>query len=66
MQEFPYPSRVLSMKMLEVSRMNRKFNCKLCGKTFVGIGHMLSKGGYCCDECNWTKVLPARLKGEHL
>ena len=46
--------------------MNREFNCKLCGETFDGIGHFLSQGGYCCDGCNWTKVLPARLKGEHL
>ena len=35
-------------------------------ETFDGIGHFLSQGGYCCDGCNWTKVLPARLKGEHL
>tara|TARA_R110002020_G_scaffold6002_2_gene25088 strand:- start:3953 stop:4099 length:147 start_codon:yes stop_codon:yes gene_type:complete len=44
----------------------RKYTCKLCGETFQGFGHMLSKGGYCCDECNYTKVLPARFRGEHL
>jgi len=44
----------------------RKYTCKLCGETFQGFGHMLSKGGYCCDECNLTKVLPARSRGEHL
>ena len=32
----------------------------------AGVGHFLSKGGYCCDECNQTKVLPARFKGVHL
>jgi hypothetical protein len=46
--------------------MNRIFECKLCGESYAGIGHMLSKGGQCCDGCNWTKVLPARLKGVHL
>ena len=40
--------------------------CKLCKKEYEGYGHMLSKGGECCDECNWTKVLPARMKGVHL
>jgi hypothetical protein len=47
--------------------MNRTFDCKLCGlKEIQGVGHFLSQGGYCCDECNWSKVLPARLKGVHL
>ncbi len=45
---------------------SRKYTCKLCKETFQGFGHMLSKGGYCCDNCNYTKVLPARFKGEHL
>lgn len=40
--------------------------CKLCDEEIKGHGHYLSKGGYCCDVCNWTKVLPARMKGEHL
>jgi len=40
--------------------------CALCEVEFVGWGHMLSQGGVCCDECNWTKVLPARMKGIHL
>ncbi len=44
----------------------RNYLCKLCGDVFQGVGHMLSKGGVCCDECNYTKVLPARFKGEHL
>ena len=51
--------------------MKREYTCELCERTFsgvgsAGIGHMLSTGGYCCDECNITKVLPARLQGEHL
>ena len=44
----------------------RTFDCKLCGESFLGVGHMLSRGGYACDECNYTKVLPARMRGEHL
>jgi hypothetical protein len=47
-------------------KMNRKFKCKLCKETFSGVGHSLSKGGVCCDECNFTKVIPARMRNEHL
>ena len=49
------------------------YTCKLCHNDFkgtnrhtAGVGHFLSKGGYCCDECNYTKVLPARTRGVHL
>ena len=50
-------------------------NCVLCnedirGEVIDGIarvyGHNpapLSNGGKCCDECNITKVIPARLNG---
>ena len=45
----------------------RLLTCALCEVEFVGWGHALSSiEGVCCDECNWTKVLPARMKGEHL
>lgn len=51
----------------------KQYKCKLCGLTFegenrhaAGVGHFLSKGGHCCDKCNRTKVLPARMRGEHL
>ena len=44
----------------------RQFRCKLCDKNTKGHGHMLSQGGYCCDVCNISKVLPARMRGEHL
>ena len=40
--------------------------CKLCEEEIEGRGHMLSKGGECCDTCNWLKVIPARMRGEHL
>tara|TARA_Y100000004_G_C8705243_1_gene323444 strand:+ start:430 stop:558 length:129 start_codon:yes stop_codon:yes gene_type:complete len=39
--------------------------CKLCKEEIEGYGHMLSKGGYCCDDCNYGIVLPARLRGVH-
>tara|TARA_R110001592_G_scaffold234523_1_gene492114 strand:+ start:256 stop:465 length:210 start_codon:yes stop_codon:yes gene_type:complete len=45
---------------------NITFDCKLCGLKDIRTGHFLSQGGYACDKCNMTKVLPARLKGEHL
>ena len=45
---------------------NITFDCKLCGLKDIRTGHFLTQGGYACDKCNMTKVLPARLKGEHL
>ena len=45
---------------------NYQFKCKFCKCTFKGHGHMLSQGGYCCDGCSIEKVLPARMRGEHL
>jgi hypothetical protein len=54
-----------------------QFKCDLCGTTYTGanrhvagVGHYIdnydSKGGYCCDQCNYTVILPARMRGEHL
>jgi len=54
-----------------------QFKCDLCGTTYsganrhvAGVGHYIdnynSKGGYCCDKCNYTVILPARMRGEHL
>ena len=40
--------------------------CELCKKEIEGKGHMLSRGGECCDNCNWLIVIPARMKGVHL
>lgn len=39
--------------------------CVLCGKHIVGYGNNpfpLADEGKCCDECNKTKVIPARIK----
>lgn len=40
--------------------------CCLCGATFVGWGNNPSPlsdnpDDRCCDDCNYTKVIPARL-----
>ena len=38
--------------------------CVLCGSLFVGYGHNpapLADEGRCCDACNATLVIPARL-----
>ncbi len=54
-----------------------QFKCDLCGTTYsgvnrhvAGVGHYIdnydSNGGYCCDDCNYTVILPARMRGEHL
>lgn len=49
--------------------MNKIYICNLCGNTFEGWGnnpYPLCKEeeigeARCCDECNMTKVIPARL-----
>lgn len=40
--------------------------CPLCGTVFIGWGNnpeplMAFEDGPCCDDCNWLKVIPARL-----
>ena len=37
--------------------------CKICDDTFLGHGHNAEPiaNGRCCDVCQDTKVLPARL-----
>ena len=40
--------------------------CCLCGDTFVGWGNnpyplSVNPDDRCCDKCNYTKVIPARL-----
>ena len=39
--------------------------CCICGKKFNGYGNNpdpVKKEGRCCDDCNSTKVIPARLE----
>jgi hypothetical protein len=43
------------------------FKCCICGKQSVGYGHNPwpvsdNQEDRCCDFCNFTKVIPARLK----
>jgi len=46
----------------------KKYKCSLCGKEFNGAGHnpepLKRFEERCCDRCNATKVLQARLRGE--
>ena len=37
--------------------------CSICGQTVVGYGNNARpvNGGRCCDECNDTVVIPARI-----
>lgn len=39
-------------------------NCCLCGKAYRGYGNnaALVMDGYCCRNCNLTKVIPARIE----
>ena len=38
--------------------------CKICDETFLGHGHNAQPvaNGRCCDVCQDTKVIPARMK----
>ena len=43
---------------------NQTKTCCICGKKFEGWGnnpYPVKDSGECCDECNWDKVIPARL-----
>ena len=47
--------------------MDRTYVCSICGKTFTGWGnnpYPVTKGenDRCCDICNDTRVIPARLQ----
>ena len=43
----------------------KKYKCVLCGRECEGYGNNprpLKHEGRCCNECNSTKVIPARLE----
>lgn len=45
--------------------MNDKHTCVLCKQPFTGWGNNpapVKQRGLCCNDCNDTKVLPARIK----
>lgn len=47
--------------------METKQKCCLCGKKIDGYGHNAEpvSQGRCCTECNYVKVLPARIALVH-
>lgn len=48
-----------------MSEQNLKYTCCFCGLPFYGYGNNAEpviKNGVCCNECNKTKVIPARIK----
>jgi hypothetical protein len=53
----------LNIKLNEEKEENKKVCC-ICGKEFEGWGNNAQpvKDGVCCDECNRSEVIPARLK----
>ena len=54
-----------SVRSLMRDSKNRQ-ECVICGKEFTGYGNNpwpAAKYGRCCDDCNFSVVLPARLKG---
>lgn len=45
---------------------NNQFKCSICGRVFTGFGnnpYPVTKGlnDRCCDICNETQVIPARI-----
>lgn len=52
------------LKKESIDIKDKTFKCCLCGKECTGYGNNpepLAKEGRCCDKCNSTKVIPARL-----
>lgn len=46
--------------------MNKEIRCAICGKKIKGMGNscwpIVEEESYrCCDECNMTVVIPARI-----
>lgn len=45
--------------------MSGKKVCCICGKEFTELGndpYPIKNEGECCDRCNWTVVLPERIR----
>lgn len=47
----------------EADESNEQKICSICGKAYTGYGNSAwpINSGYCCDTCNYSKVIPARL-----
>ena len=46
-------------------RLTRKGICSICGEKYDHSGNNAEPvidDGRCCDHCNWTVVLPARVR----
>ena len=49
-----------------MDNMEKRFKCCICGKTFGGWGNnpwpiVNDEGARCCDDCNFTRVVPERI-----
>jgi len=47
----------------------KTFKCCICGKEFMGYGnnpYPIKNQGECCRRCNWTVVIPERLRRSKL
>ena len=67
-------SKVRDGELFDMLTSDRYFNkdkeehiCCLCGDVFYGYGNnpapLARSSKRCCDMCNMTKVIPARLRG---
>lgn len=48
-----------------MSKATKSYACVICGAKNTGYGNNpapLATEGKCCDNCNWSKVIPARLQ----
>jgi len=50
--------------------MSKSWKCCICGGIFKGWGNdpdpvVTDDDAWCCDECNMTKVIPARIQQLH-
>jgi hypothetical protein len=57
--------RVMDSRRMQRVRAGTSKLCVLCGIEFLEWGNdpwPLASKGWCCDRCNATKVIPARLK----
>lgn len=46
-----------------MGKKRRTHTCVICGEKFAGWGNNAAPlaNGICCDDCNWEKVIPARI-----
>jgi len=52
-------------KIMKHNEKIMKYTCCICHKKFTGYGNdpqPVKQTGRCCDHCNQTVVIPARIK----